>query len=446
MGKISWFTCCLAAGVLFLTGCQTTYPKEHIAQALVDLCQKEYQMKVEATLNGATLAVMLEANDLFEEPLPPLEETDIASLGSRLAFSEAGSDQLEHIALSMRRVVLSTDKGIDFYHVMIRDADSQWMEFHWKGSVLDLKRLSFLDISQGDFLTYRAVIWYQVSPTILTEQTVLGLFGDMDRGAPVEKIAGYFSPRMSSEALLMFLIRNMATQGKPDKKQPWQGRATLAEIKTRQIDSETVLCFVRMLTPQKGTPPVREDGYLFVLEMTEWTAAIRQIHLLPSDLSPGGQGRWRLPNQYAVFGSPGRWSAESREVFTRDVPLPQFLAEQIARRVRIDLRKEGTMSEVAVSGGYVENEFQFYFMLSLEGTPGESPSPAAQELPDATKPQGFATVVAQTAARVLHSYKFNEFQHLSITNVDSGDQWGVSKGELPVYRRDKSALIPLLSG
>ena len=426
--------CVVLAAALTASACGPSYPKAQVAQAVVDLCRREYRMEVQAALQDSTIAVFFKAPHLFEHPVTVTPDTDPQRLTQQLKFSAGGLEQLQRVALVVRRGILSTDAPIEFYVVVIRDADGGQVELHWLGHILDLKRLNAYDISQGDFLKYRAVIYFRPVATQLARRTVESLFEDLRQRAPVPVISRHFSSQAEPRAVLPFLIQNLVPASRPG-----QGMATLAEVHTRQITPDTVLAFARALVPVSDAPLVREQGYYFVISVEELRGLIQRI--VPVSASQGGsaQRRWAVPDEFAQYGAPDQWPDDT--FFTEPVRLPKFLAEQVARRVRLDVGSQPAMAGMAIHGEYADGVFRFQFRLgpSADSAPA---APAPRRPLDPATPQGLATVIAQTAAAVFHSYEFTQFRQVAISDVASGGAWVVPAAQLAAFRSRAAALGP----
>lgn len=447
-GRTAWrwgVTGALVAGALALAGCGPTYPKARVAEAVVEMCQKEYRLDVQAKLEGTTLSVLLPARRLFDTPVTVTPDTDPQTLNQLLRFSEQGVDQLQDVALAVRRVVLSTDAPVEFYVVIIRDADGGQLELHWLGHALDLRRLHAMDISQGDFLKYRAAIFFRAIPLHAAREAVQSLFEDLRRRASIPTLSKYFSPQADLQSLLPFLIHNLVPASRPG-----EGMATLAELKARQVDVNTVLVFARTLVPSDGVQPVREQGYYFVVEVGELRGVIVRVIPVPARARPpSGAGRWPVPAEFTRLGSPDRWPDE--ELFVPVVSLPKFLAEQVARRIRLDLGLQPQLAGLAIAADYADDLFQFHFRLGKPPAPppdlstGRVPRGSKDhplEVPDPTTSQGLAAVIAQTTARVVKSYDFTQFKGVAISDIDSQARWLVPAEQLPLYRRRAVPLVP----
>ena len=422
----------LAVPLALPTACGPSYPKERVAQAVVELCRREYRMEVQAELHGSTIAVFLKAPHLFETPVTVTPDSDPHLLLQSLKFSEEGSEQLQHVALVVRRVILSTDAPIDFYLVLIRDADRGQLELHWLGHILDLKRLNAYDLSQGEFLKYRAVIYFRPVAVRAARQTVESLFEDLRQRAPVPVISRHFSSQADPRAVLPFLIQNLVTASRPGR-----GMATLAELRARQIGPETVLVFARALVPTSEAPLVQEQGYYFLLHAADLRAVIQRIIPVGVRQDTAAPGRWALPEEFARYGAPEHWPDDT--FFAQPIQLQEFLAEQIVRRIRLDVGGRPAMAGLALHGEYADGAFQFQFRLAPTAPPDAA---AGRREPDPTTPQGLAMVIARTAAMVFHSYQFTQFDEVAITDAESGGTWTIPAAQVAAFRGRTAALGP----
>lgn len=419
----------LAAAVT-LAACGPTYPQGRVAAAVVEICRREFQLAVQARIDGPTLAVLFEAHHLFEGPAVIAPDTDLTTLNQAVHFSAEGMEAFQHVSLAVRRVVISTDAPLQFYLIIIRDADAGQVELRWLGHILDLKRLNAYDISQGDFLKYRAVIHFRAVPIVAAVRTVRQLYQDLQARAPVGTIARHFAPRADLRSLLPFLLRHVVPAAGPG-----DGIATLAEVTGRPLDDETVLVFARTLVPTDGVPPVREQADLFVVSVRDVRGTIERVIPLPMRQPPQpALGRWVAPAEFVQYGAPDRWAPEA--LFVEPMDLPTFLAEQMARRVRVDWGDRPGMAGLAVAAEYAAPAFHVQFRLG--GPAGAAravgPAPGTPVVPDPTTPEGFAAVVARTAAEVVRNYDFRAFERVTITDVQSGVSWSVPADRLPRYR------------
>ena len=83
------------------SGCAPTYPKEKLAQTLVDVCEKEYDVQIQAKLIGKTIIVFIPLDELFDLKLDIMPEA---------------VEKIEDVILTTSRAIFSTDAEIRFLY------------------------------------------------------------------------------------------------------------------------------------------------------------------------------------------------------------------------------------------------------------------------------------------------------------------------------------------
>jgi hypothetical protein len=141
-------------------GCGPTYPKEKLAGSIVELCEKEYGVKVKSRIVGKTLAIFI--------PLPSL-------LDITLRINKRASDMIQDVILSASRVVLSTDAEIEFYCVIAQDIRFPELQIIVVKYVDDVKRAFFSDISRGEYFK-RTLFDINLNPQSKKEKSIKTIF------------------------------------------------------------------------------------------------------------------------------------------------------------------------------------------------------------------------------------------------------------------------------
>jgi len=120
-----------------VTSCAPTYTRETMVDGVIGMCKKEYGVDVEVKVEGKTLGVRIPLEGLFDkETLQPTPE----------AFKK-----VDGVMLSVSRVVLSSDKSIDFHTVITYDKGVPGVELVITRYAKDLRRFVYGDISRGEF-------------------------------------------------------------------------------------------------------------------------------------------------------------------------------------------------------------------------------------------------------------------------------------------------------
>ena len=128
----------------------------------------------------------------------------------------------------------------------------------------------------------------------------------------------------------------------------------------------------------------------------------------------------------AGMGDIGYWNGR---FYIKDITLPEFLAEQIASRVKMEFRENKALSDEfllkTVKGAYYAREYEPYFkieFLAESRVYGESES------------DGFFEAVLKVASEVIHGYGFEGFDYFEIYNQMDGRGLKISKDALEKYR------------
>jgi hypothetical protein len=163
------------------------------------------------------------------------------------------------------------------------------------------------------------------------------------------------------------------------------------EWPARQIEKDVVLVLVPM--SQVGG----QGAYLFAVQLQEESGALLSI-----DRMEGAA----LPDRYKHLGPPEEWS---KYFYLEPLSLPEFMAEQIAKRV---------MNEYKPKKEAVKKEPD-------QKEPAEEPA----TIQDVTKSLMGAT------AYITSSYNFKQFREVSVVDGLKGTRWVVPAAELPLHRR-----------
>lgn len=409
--------------IFFLAGCAPTYLKGKVVEAVVNLCRDEYHVDIQAKVSGTTIGVLVLVPGLFENLPKVVHEADLETIAQSLQFSEKGRKAIEDVSLALARVILSSDAKLEFYAIVARDVPTG-LEFIWSGYVTDQKRVS-LDISRGDFLQYRTPVSFQLQPERVAQYVMEDFLNDL----PVKPVAYLLRHYIASTATLDQILPAMLdiTTAMGRLQEPGAQAVT---IKALQVSAEEVLVHFQL----KGM----DVAYLAAVQMPGRGGFIRWIERLDDPQ--------KLPLAYESLGPPQKW--ESR-FYVEELSLPKFLAEQIARRIRIDVSSAAQNLpplELNVIGSFQDRSFDFHFRFLklpirvkgktlIHGKEVRQPVQSSEDL---------ALTVVKTAAEVLGSYGFKDFEKLKVTDLLKGKSWRVSAQDLPLYRRrNPPPLTPL---
>ena len=138
----------------------------------------------------------------------------------------------------------------------------------------------------------------------------------------------------------------------------------------------------------------------------------------------------------AALGDIGYWNDH---FYIKDVQLSEFLAEQIASRIRFEFRDNKDLSDIfllkSAKDVYESRNGKMYFRIEIEADP---------KLLKDQKGEVFSGKVFNTAlnmaAVVLHGYQFNDFDYVTVVDQTDNKSVDVSRERLEEFRKKKLKL------
>ncbi len=147
-------------GMLALSGCMPTYPKENLPSAVKEVCKIEYGMDVDVVVMNSTMGIYYPMKGLLD-----------VSLG----ISEAAWDKISNLVLVASRVALSTDADIKFFCVITQDARLPELQVVIIKYIEDIKRGVYIDISRNE--SYKRTLFsINLTPQARKERSIEQVF------------------------------------------------------------------------------------------------------------------------------------------------------------------------------------------------------------------------------------------------------------------------------
>jgi len=147
---------CFTVLLFLLSGCTASFPKEKLAESIVELCKEEYKIEIKVELVGKTLAIYI--------PLPNLFDVT-------LRVNKKAQTTIQNVILLASRAVLSTNANIKFYCVIAQDVRMPEIQIIVVKYVTDVKRAYLLDISRGEYFK-RAIFDININPQSKKEKSI----------------------------------------------------------------------------------------------------------------------------------------------------------------------------------------------------------------------------------------------------------------------------------
>lgn len=123
--------------VAALTGCSSTYQREHLSQEIKDLAKKEYKLDVDVVERGQTVGVRYGVGDL---------------LGELMAPDQKIWNEIEDLMMVLSRIGLSCDRAPEFVVLDIFSVNNPRVHLVFTRYVKDVQKVMAEGISRTQFL------------------------------------------------------------------------------------------------------------------------------------------------------------------------------------------------------------------------------------------------------------------------------------------------------
>ena len=429
-------------------GCApVTYPQENIVQALKDIALKEYGIhNIQVAFVGTTMGVFLPLDQLFsldfKEAIMSGKVTDMENL---FKPTDAAINKVEDLLFSMSRVMLSTDKKIDFYYLQATDIEKSGKELSFLGNIEDVKRVRYWDIPRSEYRK-RVIHDIRLNQAALWHQPVRHFFNDLNT-ADKDVIQSRYFPKT---ALAKWAKEFFFTD--PLGKVTMTGRAKweILDLRSIPIQDNEVVVYAKVKPSSRDlkapASPAKAREYLFQISTRGGEEKIRRIIPLaylddhPAGISPSF-------TRETVASSLPNWETEFK---TPDIRMGDFLSRQLTRRLQAmlteDERIANTFLSVKLAFNF-ETEPKPYFTFDAI-----APLRAVKEKSYSLEKGIHEDVLYlwKLAARefvdVLRSYEFKDYQYLEF-QIDQGGallSWEATREDLELFRRNKKDLKKIL--
>jgi hypothetical protein len=429
------------------SGCgSATYPEARCKEALQEIALKEYKIPhIEVEFVGTTLGVFLPLDKLFaadlKEALMSGKVTDMESL---FQPTEEAIDQVEDILFSMSRVMLSTDKKINFYYLQATDVEKSGMDLTFIGQIDDLKRVRFWDIPRSEYRK-RIIHDLHINRATLWHRPVRHFFKDLNEAAVSDIQGRYFRNTAQAKWAREFFFTGAGGSVMPRGRAKW----TILDLRSIPIQDNNIVVYAKVeAAPRDSTgtdfkPRVME--YLFQVSIVGDMEKIRRIipmaYLNDKITTPG----FTFTRDMIAKSLPN-WETEFR---APDITMGDFLSRQLTRRFQMiaaeDERISNTFTSVKLVVRFEPKPprcFLFNAVASLRGK-GVAYSRKQGIHEDVLF---FWERVAREFVEVLRSYSFRDYESLKFQLSQGGKSltWAATREDLELFRRHKKSFKDIL--
>jgi hypothetical protein len=434
--------------LLLFSGCgSATYPEARCKEALQEIALKEYKIPhIEVEFVGTTLGVFLPLEKLFSADLKEaLMSGKVTDMENLFQPTEEAIDKVENILFSMSRIMLSTDKKIEFYYLQATDVEKSGMDLTFIGQIDDLKRVRFWDIPRSEYRK-RIIHDLHMNRAALWHRPVRHFFKDLNEAAVSDIQARYFPKTAQAKWTKEFFFTDVDGNALPKGRAQW----TILDVKSIPIQDNEIVVYAKTEVAPKDPrdtsfkPKVME--HLFQVSTVGDTEKIRRIipmaYLDDKTVTPGftftrDMVTKSLPNWETEFKAP-------------DITMGDFLSRQLTRRFQMIADEDERISNTFASIKLVvrfetqpQRDFLFNSVASLRNPKDVAYTPGQGLHEDILY---FWDRAAREFAEVLRSYSFQGYESLKF-QLSQGEKtltWVATREDLELFRRHKKTLQEIL--
>ena len=423
-----------------LSACEATYKADSLEQSLKEVLSKEYDIQqVEVRTKGKTLGVYLPLEKLFSANLDAFSSANLDDgISNLFEFNKDAMDKVEDVLFTTSRVVLSTDKEIDFYVLKAVETKSTGIEFVLTGNVMDMKQVRFWHIPLSEYRK-RLLHDLSVNRTIVWKRTITDFFDSIGKITTVDLFNTYFANDITIKDISPFFFAQLAeAEHKEDL------RYEMIDIRTKPINEREVLVYVKQaeqFTPRKEDIEQeylflngQQHEYLFVLQADKMAYKVRQV--IPFYFVNKETNKLHaidFPDELKIYDNIGSWSEEFE---LEEVLMGPFLAHQLTKRIqalvaqdeelatsfllkKIECVYHDEKSEVT-NEGPLPKYFSIEYDLGAQAFMSVSlyPNKEREEIEDAIR--DLLKIIVSEFTVVVNGYSYRDFSYLELINSDSG--------------------------
>jgi hypothetical protein len=442
MGVTPFFFAALL--MLALAGCtQVSYRGEKLKEAIAEIAREEYGIdQCDVKMNGTTLGVFLPLKQLFamdfKEALMSGKVTDMEQL---FQPTEEAIDKVEDMLFSMSRVMLSTDKKIEFYYLQATDVDKTGMELSFLGNIDDVKKVRFWDIPRSEYRK-RVIHEIQLNRAVLWHKPVRQFFRDLGEKKAAEVQEAYFKNTAEAKWAKEFFFTDAMGQATETGQMRWE----VLDIRGVPIQDNEVMVYAKVrAVPVTGNGHENEREYLFQVSAEDAQEKIRRI-IPMKNMDEIAQTSAISLTRDLVYKSLDQWENEFK---VPDITMGDFLSRQLTRRIQqavsTDERIGHTFSGVKLIFKYesaTPEHFSFYMTAPLKSFVQQAYSPSQGVHEDVIY---LWEMAAREFVEVVHSYGFNDWQYLELgLTQTAGYLWKATRKDLERFRKHRTGLQDIL--
>ena len=431
-----------------LAGCSpVSYPEARCKAALQEIALKEYKIPhIEVEFSGTTLGVFLPLDHLFATDLrTALMSGKVTDMESLFQPTEEAINKVENILFSMSRVMLSTDKKIEFYFLQATDIEKSGMDLVFMGQIDDLKRVRFWDIPRSeyrkriihDLRMNRAAVWHRL---------VRHFLKDLNEAKLSDIQTRYFPNTAQAQWAQEFFFTNRLGDPLERSRAKW----TLLEARSIPIQENEVVVYAKVeVEPRDPQDPgirSREVEYLFQISTAGDSEKIRRIIPMAYLDDKTATPDFTFTREMITQSLP-EWETEFK---VPDITMGDFLSRQLTRRFHglasENERLYNTFENVKLTLQFEDQPEKHFIFSAAAPLRGGRESAYTEERGIHEDMLYFWELMAREFVEVLYSYSFRDYQDLEFQLFHNGRllTWSASREDLELFRRKKRSFKEIL--
>ena len=440
------FGAVLLCGLTLFAGCSNnSYPSDKLKDALLQICRDEYGIEdIDVKIAGQTIGVYLPLKKLFAADFKEAAVTGkVRNLETLFEPSPEALEKVEDVLFSISRVILSTDKDLQFYVLQATDIEKTGMQLVLTGFVNDIKRVRVWDISRNEYRK-RVIHELRLNRAVMWHRPVRKFFKDLEN-LPLEQVQKkYFGETLPAEAIQNLFFNSLLPEGVQGPRRKWE----ILDIRSAPIQKNEILVYTKVKSDIQDLPPDgKELQYLFLLSLSEEEARIVRIIPFQYRDEAGEMKHIPFPKELQIEDNLDHWE---QEFPLEEVKLGSFLAQQLTRRVQGlvagDERIQNTFREVKMEFEYNESpDKKPYFSLNLEAILRDFNNYSRQSVVFHEDMLYLLNLISREFVDLLRSYMFGDFDYLRLNVAQEPTQWILGREDLELFRRKRIDLQGLLS-
>lgn len=430
---------------LFLTGCGTnSYPGDKLKESIIDICKKEYGIdNVDVKVVGTTIGVYLPLKKLFAADFKEAAITGkVRSLESLFEPAPEALEKVEDVLFAISRVLLSTDRPLEFYSLQATDVEKTGMQLVLSGNVNDIKRVRIWDISRNEYRK-RIVHELRLNRPARWHDAVRIFFHDLETLPAKEVQAAYFGNVLPIQAMKTLFFDALVSEENPVKPR-WE----ILNLKSIPVQKNQVLVYAQVKPhhPAVQLPEEQLLQYLFMLSLQEEQVSVVRIIPFQFRDNDGKFQKIPFPKELQIEDNLENWEEEFK---VEKMSMGPFLAEQLNRRIQTlvssDERIINTFRDLKLDFQYEEVPAPAHFSLSLEAPLSDFNNYNRESVVYHDDMLYLLNLISREFVTVLRSYNFGAYDHLRLKLSQEPTPWIIPRNSLELFRQNKETLQGLFS-